>query len=281
MTDEQGKWRRLKAAAVAALAEYDAMRDQMFLRAKMDDLRAALLAMAPPVPTPATVWDIDPKKHFARVGGKVEATVTEQADGTWVMETDGRTWPTFRSAEVARKAFDDHRLAESRLATKQTRAGTGWEWKAGPTSWDLWWDEHLLGGITRGRQDQYQIHRMVGHSISVIGTLASLDEAKANLLLELDLIDDREFRAIRAGTGVPAVDIQWAGVPGVPDSWTAKVGNTVVGTVYPSANRQWHGVGPPTGASAVWAEASATRDEAMAKVEVLIRKSLGEKAVGQ
>ena len=108
---EQDGWRRLKATAVAVLDEWDAMQFTMFLKQKMEDLRAAVLALAPPVPMSATVWDIDPKKHFARVGGKVMATVTEQADGTWVMETDGRTWPAFRSAEAARRAFDNHRLA--------------------------------------------------------------------------------------------------------------------------------------------------------------------------
>lgn len=206
--DEADVFRRLKAAAVAVVDEYDGMRDQMFLGQKVDALRAVLLEMAPAPVRPATVWDVDPRKHFGRVGGKVAATITEVADGTWEMTTDdGRTWPKFRTPEQARKAFEQPVPARVRK----------WEFQGGPIAWDLYADGKIVGGITAGRKEGsklhfcYQIHRMDGNRISLIGTLDSVNEAKAHLLLELDLVDGHQLRRIRE---LSAVQWEWSATEG-------------------------------------------------------------------
>lgn len=228
--DEKDVFRRLKAAAVAVVDEYDGMRDQMFLGQKVDSLRAVLLELAPATVRPTTVWDIDPRKHFGRVAGKVVATITEQDDGTWEMVTDdGRTWPKFRTPEQARLAFDSVPARKS-----------GWEFRRRGHLWDLHVDGKNVGGITAGRKDgsrlhtEYKIHRMIAGRPQLIGTLDRVNEAKAHLLFELDLISNRQFDKIRAGT-----EVEWKSAGGGAQYLNIK--GQVVGCVHELPNGNANG----------------------------------------
>lgn len=106
--DEVERLRRVESAACAVVEEYQVYADNMLLSSKMRALRDAIRGTADT--TPAVLWDVDPKTAFARVGGKLVATVTEQEDGTWVLlSDDGRRWHPFRSLDAARRAFEESR----------------------------------------------------------------------------------------------------------------------------------------------------------------------------
>lgn len=226
--DEKDVFRRLKAAAVAVVDEYDGMRDQMFLGQKVDGLRAVLLELAPAPMRPTTVWDIDPRKHFGRVAGKVVATITEQDDGTWEMTTDdGRTWPKFRTPEQARLAFDSVPARKS-----------GWEWVYQPLTrvWDLRVDGKLAGTVDLvSASRRYEICRLIGGRLQGIGgTLPTVNNAKAHLLFELDLITSRQFDKIRAGT-----EVEWKSAGGGAQYLNIK--GQVVGCVHELTNGNANG----------------------------------------
>lgn len=103
--DELDRLRRIEVAAAAVVEAHLAPYSAYLIDEQVRHLQHALRK---PSETPPILWDIDLKIAFARIGGKLVATVKEQADGTWVMLTDdGRRWHPFRSLDAACRAFEE------------------------------------------------------------------------------------------------------------------------------------------------------------------------------
>ncbi len=139
-----------RRAAVAVVEEWDAHRADFALGRKVDELRAAVGVVKKGDEPP--LWDVDPERHFGRQAGKLLATVTRQADGTWQMVTaDGRNWPAFRSAEAARRAFEEGRPASPNHAG----AAPGvWE-RAGPFRYLFRVDGRTVGVVEMYRTGSF------------------------------------------------------------------------------------------------------------------------------
>lgn len=106
------KWRRLKEAAVAVLSVYDGGGERGDLTESINDMRAAVIGLAPPPVRPTPVWDIDPEKHFCRMGGKLVAEVEQTGPTSWVVRSGDGDTQTFVTAESARK-YVERRLNQA------------------------------------------------------------------------------------------------------------------------------------------------------------------------
>lgn len=109
--------RAVKVAAVEVVDEWMSQGGQLLLAQKMEALQLALSNTQPDLVRPPVVWDVDPRKHFGRLAGKLVATITEEQPGSWSVVTDtNRVWPKYRTAEAAQRAVEQSMTRQTALA---------------------------------------------------------------------------------------------------------------------------------------------------------------------